>query len=75
MSGLRSRRSYGKIGDCEHTTLFKAKSTHSLRLVFHGNEANESSLNTASSIYKCVCFVSFQQKETRVPFLIEHNLA
>ena len=54
--GLRSRRSYGKIGDCEHSTLFMAKSTRSLGLVFHGDEAHKSSLNTATSIMCLLCF-------------------
>ena len=54
--GLRSPRSYGKIGDCEHSTLFMAKSTRSLGLVFHGDEAHKSSLNTATSIMCLLCF-------------------
>ena len=54
--GLRSPRSYGKIGDCEHSTLFMAKSTRSLGLVFYGDEAHKSSLNTATSIMCLLCF-------------------
>ena len=54
--GLRSPRSYGKIGDCGHSTLFMAKSTRSLGLVFYGDEAHKSSLNTATSIMCLLCF-------------------
>lgn len=65
--GRRSRRSYGKIGEYEQSTLFMAKSTRSLGLVFHGNEANESSLNTATSIYVFALFL-FNTKKRVFPF-------